>query len=120
YDVLFINGRRSRWNYARAVPQLWRRLRRNDYGLTHAHMGLAGWVARCQRRVPVVVSFLGNDVPGKVNRSGRMTLYGLLLQISSIALARLVRSVIVKSAGMKRIIRLDSARVVRTSVEPGL
>ena len=120
YDVLFINGRESRWNYARAVPELWRRLRRNNYDLIHAHMGLAGWVARCQRRVPVVVSFLGNDVPGKVNRSGRMTLYGRVLQISSIVLARLVRSVIVKSAEMKRILRLDSARVVPNGVDLSL
>src|SRR5256886_11182097 len=120
YDVLFINGRESRWNYARAVPDLWRRLRRTDYDLIHAHMGLAGWVARCQRRVPVVVSFLGNDVPGKVNRSGRMTLYGLLLQISSVVRARLVRSAIVKSEEMRRILRLDSARVIPNGVDLNL
>ena len=117
YDVLFINGRESRWNYARAVPELWRRLRKKRNDLIHAHMGLAGWVARCQGRVPTIVTFHGNDVPGKVNRSGRMTLYGLLLQTSSIVLARLVRSVIVQSAEMKRILRLDSARVIPCGVD---
>src|SRR2546427_6510211 len=117
YDVLFINGRESRWNYARAVPELWRGLRENSYDLIHAHMGLAGWVARCQGRVPTIVTFHGNDVPGKVNRSGRMTLYGLLLQTSSIVLARLVHSVIVQSEEMKRILRLDSARVIPCGVD---
>jgi len=117
YDVVFINGRESRWNYARAVPELWRRLRKKRYDLIHAHMGLAGWVARCQGRVPTIVTFHGNDVPGKVNRSGRMTLYGLLLQTSSIVLARLVHSVIVQSEEMKRILRLDSARVIPCGVD---
>jgi glycosyltransferase involved in cell wall biosynthesis len=120
YDVLFINGRASRWNYARALPQFWRRLREKRYDLIHAHMGLAGWVARCQRRVPLVVTFHGNDVPGKVNRSGRTTFYGHLLQISSIVLARLVRSVIVQSEEMKRILRLDSARVIPCGVDLAL
>src|SRR5439155_23851375 len=109
---LFLNGRESRWNHARAVPELCRPLRKTRNHLIHAHMGLAGWVARCQGRVPTIVTFHGNDVPGKVNRSGRMPLYGLLLQTSSIVLARLVRSVIVQSAEMKRILRLDSARVI--------
>ena len=42
YDVLFINGRESRWNYLRALPQLWQRLRSHRYDLIHAHMGLSG------------------------------------------------------------------------------
>ncbi len=120
YDLLFINGRESRWNYARAIGQLWHRLRANRYDLIHAHMVLSGWVARCQLRLPVVVSFLGNDVPGKVNRSGRTTLYGRLLEASSYILARLVRSVIVKSVEMKRKLRLNSARVIPNGVDLNL
>src|SRR5437762_12073341 len=64
YDVLLINGRESRGNYARAAPELWRGLRTNTYDLIHAHTGLAGWGARCRQRVAVAVSVLGNDVPG--------------------------------------------------------
>jgi glycosyltransferase involved in cell wall biosynthesis len=113
YDLLFVNGRESRWNYVRAVRRLWQRLRAAHYDLVHAHMGLSGWIARCQLRVPVVVSFLGDDILGKVDRRA----YGWLLRISSPILARLVRSVIVKSKEMKRRLRLDSAHVIPNGVD---
>ena len=117
YDALFINGRESRWNYLRAVFEMRRRLRASRYDLIHAHFGLSGWVARCQLRLPVVVSFMGDDVLGRFKRSGRVTLYGRLLQASSFLLARLVRAVIVKSPAMKTTLRLSSARVIPNGVD---
>lgn len=116
YDVLFINGRESRWNYARAVGELRRRLRGQRYDLIHAHFGLSGWVARCQWRLPVVVSFMGDDVLGRFKRNGRVTLYGRLLQASSYLLARTVAAVIVKSREMKSKLRLPSAQVIPNGV----
>jgi len=120
YDLLFINGRVSRWNYLRSVRQLRRRLRASHYDLIHAHMGLSGWVARCQMRVPVVVSFLGDDVLGKYDCRGRITFYGRFLRACSYILARLVRSVIVKSDEMKRRLRLESAHVIPNGVDLNL
>jgi teichuronic acid biosynthesis glycosyltransferase TuaC len=117
YDVLFIDGRRSRWNYLRAVGELRRRLRASHYDLVHAHFGLSGWVARFQGRVPVVVSFMGDDVLGRPTRSGRITLYGRCLQISSFLLARMVSAVIVKSRQMKARLRLASAQVIPNGVD---
>src|ERR1700680_957164 len=73
YDVLFINGRQSRWNYARAIFELRRRLRPAQYDLIHAHFGLSGCVARCQSLIPVVVTFHGDDVMGQPTRTGRIT-----------------------------------------------
>ncbi len=117
FDVIFIGGRESRWNYARAVAEMRRRLRRERYDLVHAHFGLSGWVARCHWRVPVVVSFMGDDVLGRFQRSGSVTLYGRLLQASSFILARLVSAVIVKSREMKAMLRLDAARVIPNGVD---
>lgn len=120
YDVLFIQGRESRWNYFRSVRELGRRLRENRYDLVHAHFGISGWVARCQFRAPVVVSFMGDDVLGRFKRSGRISLYGRLLQASSFVLARLVSGVIVKSQPMKSKLRLPSAHVVPNGVDLSL
>lgn len=120
YDVVFIDGRRSRWNYLRAIGELRRRLKQNRYDLIHAHFGLSGWVARCQWRVPVVVSFMGDDVLGRPRRSGRITLYGRFLQASSWILARLVAAVIVKSREMKARLGLDSAHVIPNGVDLNL
>src|SRR5271166_3479437 len=71
FDVLFINGRESRWNYLRGIPQVRRQLRAKRYDLIHAHFGLSGWMARWQSRVPLVVSFMGDDVLGRPDRNGR-------------------------------------------------
>jgi glycosyltransferase involved in cell wall biosynthesis len=117
FDVLFIDGRASRWNYLRAIPKLRRKLRENRYDLIHAHFGLSGLVARCQLRVPVLVSFMGDDVLGRPRSDGSITLYGRLLQISSFLLARVVRSVIVKSPEMKSRLRLESAQVIPNGVD---
>lgn len=75
-DVLFINGRQSRANYLRAVVALHRKLRSQKYDLIHAHFGLSGCVARLQFRLPVVVTFHGDDLLGKRRRDGRLTLLG--------------------------------------------
>ncbi len=117
FDVLFINGQESRWNYLRAVGQMRRRLRSTRYDLIHAHFGLSGWVARLQWRVPVVVSFMGDDVLGRAKRSGRITLYGRFVQVSSFLLARFVSAVIVKSRQMKATLRLSTARVIPNGVD---
>lgn len=117
FDVVFVKGRESRWNYWRAVGQMRRQLRARRYDLVHAHFGLSGWVARCQLRAPVVVSFMGDDVLGRPKRSGRITLYGRFLQASSFILARLVTAVIVKSREMKSRLRLSSATVIPNGVD---
>ncbi len=120
YDVVFINGRESRRNYLRALGQVRWQLRAKRYDLIHAHFGLAGWVARCQFRIPVIVSFLGDDVLGRPKRNGRITLFGRLLQASSFVLARLVSAIIVKSRHMKAKLRLNSAYVIPNGVDLAL
>ncbi len=117
YDVLFINGRLSRWNYLRAIFDMRRRLRAQPYNLIHAHFGLSGCVARFQLKVPLVVTFHGDDVLGKFNHRGRITLFGRLFQVSSFILARLASAVIVQSREMRRWLRRDSARVIPCGID---
>jgi glycosyltransferase involved in cell wall biosynthesis len=117
YDVLFINGRLSRWNYVRAILELRRRLRANPYDLIHAHFGLSGWVARFQCRVPLVVTFHGDDVLGKFNFQGRITPLGRFFQLTSLTLARFASAVIVQSREMRSVLRLNSAKVVPCGID---
>jgi glycosyltransferase involved in cell wall biosynthesis len=117
YNVLFIDGRSTRWNYLRGVRELRRKLRTARYDLIHAHFGLSGLVARCQWRVPIVISFMGDDVLGRPRRDGSITLYGRFLQLSSFLLARMVQEVIVKSREMKSRLRMTSARVIPNGVD---
>jgi glycosyltransferase involved in cell wall biosynthesis len=117
FDVLFMSGRESKWNYLRGVRQVRKQLRAKRYDLIHAHFGLSGWVARLQSRVPVVVSFMGDDVLGRPTRSGRITLAGHILRISGFILARLASSVIVKSRPMASQLGLPSAQVIPNGVD---
>ena len=61
-DVLFVAGRASRWNYARAFGQLRHALRANPVDVIHAHYGLTGAIATSQRRVPAVVTYHTGDL----------------------------------------------------------
>ncbi len=120
FDVLFVNGRESKWNYLRGIRQVRRRIRDKHYDLIHAHFGLSGWVARWQRRVPLVVSFMGDDVLGRPARNGRITVVGRLLQISGFTLARLADAVIVKSPQMANKLRVSSAHIIPNGVDLNL
>lgn len=116
YDVVFVNGRESRLNYLRGVLKVRRLLARREYDLIHAHFGLSGWVARFQQRVPLVVSFMGDDVLGQFDCEGRNSMTGRLYQVTSRALARRCAAVIVKSRQMKERIGVESAYVIPNGV----
>ncbi|MGI9149863.1 MAG: glycosyltransferase [Chloroflexota bacterium] len=63
-DVLFINGRRSKWNYIWALPRLWHALRQRHYDVIHAHYVLSGVVARAQLGTKLVLTHHGCEVLG--------------------------------------------------------
>jgi glycosyltransferase involved in cell wall biosynthesis len=120
YETVFINGRESKWDYFRAMGEMRRRLRGGRFDLIHAHFGLAGLVARCQFRVPLVVTFHGDDVLGQFKRGGGITLMGRFYQLSSFILARLATGVIVQSRQMGSRLRLKSAHIIPQGIDLGL
>ena len=65
-EVLFFDGRASKRNYLRAVRAVRRIVREQRPDLVHAHYGLTGAVALCQRRTPVVTTFHGSDCSGEI------------------------------------------------------
>lgn len=109
-EVLFIDGRESRWNYVTAVAKLRRMLRGGRYDLVHAHYGLSGMVARAQRRCPVVVSFCGDDLLGTPNGRGGITLKSRALAWLGQLLARSADGVILKSEQMRERLVFSSAK----------
>ena len=117
YDVLFINGRQSKRNFLRAIGEVRRRVSKGHYHLIHAFFSPSGWVACFQFRIPIVVSFDAGEVLGRPTSRGRITLYGRLLQFSSLFLSRLVSGVIVKSQEMRRTLWLGSAHVIPKGID---
>jgi glycosyltransferase involved in cell wall biosynthesis len=116
YEALYVNGRKSAANYLRGIFEVRRRVARKKYDLIYAHFGLSGWVARFQRKVPVIVKFMGDDVLGQFDGRGRLTLMGRIYQLSSRILARRIEGAIVMSEEMKSKLRLQTAHVVPVGV----
>ncbi len=109
-EVLFIDGRKSAWNYLAAVRRLRKMVSDGSYDLIHAHYGLSGMVARTQRGCPVVVSFCGDDLLGSSNGRGGITFKSRVLVWLGQLLARSADGVILKSEHMKERLAFTSAR----------
>jgi len=104
-DVLFVNGRSSRWRYAEGFFRLWRQLAHVRYDLIHAHYVFSGWIARAQIGLPVVVSY---HAPGESE-----TYQGWLCR----RLAPIVDAVIVTSRDHKIRLGYDQAQIIPCGVD---
>lgn len=104
-DVLFVNGRRSRWNYLLGYLRFWARLATHRYDLVHAHYVFSGWIARAQAFLPVVQSFHG---PGTLD-----TWQGHLCRW----LVPLVDAVVVTSRDHRDRLGCETARIIPCGVD---
>ena len=98
-----IRGWKSTGEYAKALAELPRVARACGAQLVHAHYGLSG-AAALRVKLPLVVSFCGDDLLGRPDASGRLTLKSrLLIPVSEFA-ARRAHGVIVKTEEMRRVL----------------
>jgi teichuronic acid biosynthesis glycosyltransferase TuaC len=116
-ELLVLRGANRKLMYARAVGQLRRRLRDPSIDLIHAHYSYVGFVARAQRRLPVVVSFLGDDLLGTPDANGRTRPLSRMLAAAGRELADHVDAVIVKSGEMARLLRRRDVHVIPNGVD---
>lgn len=117
-DIWALSDHASGWRkYLIGMLQIRWRVNRVPYDLIHAHFGYCGWVARCQQRIPVVISFMGDDLLGTPASSGRATLSSrLIVQINRVV-ARTAAAVIVKSDEMARVVAPVHAYVIPNGVD---
>ncbi|HWP47309.1 MAG TPA: glycosyltransferase [Candidatus Limnocylindrales bacterium] len=76
-DVCVLKGRGLK-KYLGGIYQVREKLRSKEYDIVHAHYMYAGWTARLATTLPLVVSYMGNDVLGNCDDSGRYTLRTIL------------------------------------------
>ena len=98
-----IRGWHSSLDYFRAMGEIPRVARECGAEVVHAHYGLSG-AAATRVRAPLVVSFCGDDLLGRPDAHGRLTLKSRALIPVSRHAARRADAVIVKSEEMKRVI----------------
>lgn len=98
-----IHGWRSKQEYWKALRDLPRIARDCGAELVHAHFGYSG-AAAARVKLPLVVSFCGDDLLGHPRADGRSTLQSrALIEVSRWA-ARRAHGVIVKTDEMRRVI----------------
>jgi glycosyltransferase involved in cell wall biosynthesis len=100
-DVLVVEGWRSPFEYLKAIGRLRRRIHKEKYDLVHAHYGFSAWIALAQRRLPIVTSFLGDDLLGTRKRDGSLTVSSRLYAWINRRIASRCAAVVVKSEEMR-------------------
>ena len=100
-DVFAFRGSKNPLRYAAAWLGLQGRLVRRPYDLLHAQFGQSALLA-LPKRVPLVITFRGDDLLGIVGRDGSYTRAGRLLQRLSRLAARRADAVILVSAHMSQ------------------
>ena len=98
-----ITGYRSRMAYFRAMGDIPRVARECGAELVHAHYGLSG-AAATRVRLPLVVSFCGDDLLGRPDARGRLSPMSRALIPVSRHAAKRADAVIVKSDEMRHVI----------------
>jgi glycosyltransferase involved in cell wall biosynthesis len=116
-DVFQFRGARRPLRYLAAWAGLRRRLGRQRYDLIHAQFGQSGLLA-LPTRLPLVVTFRGDDLFGILGRDGRPTLAGRLLQRLSRLVARRADAAILVSEHLRRYLtRCGAVHIVPSGLD---
>jgi glycosyltransferase involved in cell wall biosynthesis len=112
-DVFHFKAAKSPWNYLLGWLRVRRQMATKRYDVAHAQFGQSGLLA-LPKRVPLVVTFRGDDLQGMLDPEGRLTLPGRLLKFVSQMVGRCADAAIVVSEHMAELLHPS----VRTHVIP--
>ncbi len=107
-EVFGFRGAKNPVNYLRAWQRVQRCLTRKRYDLIHAQWGQSALLA-LPKRLPLVITFRGNDLEGIVGRHGRYTALGGIQAALSKRMVRYADEVIVVSESLARRLPPDRA-----------
>ena len=108
-EMLVLKGSNRKLIYPKGVLQLRNLLAWGSFDLVHAHYGFVGMVARTQWKVPVVVTYHGDDLLGTVNEQGKKARWSALVVAAGKKLAQHVDAAIVQTPEMAS--KLTKSRV---------
>jgi glycosyltransferase involved in cell wall biosynthesis len=115
-DVFHFRGAQNPANYLRAWREVRKKISRKPYDLIHAQWGQSGLLA-LPKRIPLVITFRGDDLEGIVGDNGKYTLAGYLLRALSFLVAKQADALIVVSAGLKRRLPKRHAEVIPSGLD---
>jgi teichuronic acid biosynthesis glycosyltransferase TuaC len=103
--------------YLWTIAQIWQKTRTKRFDIVHGHYGQWCLFARLQWSIPVVASFLGDDLLGTPLGGGKYSKWHALNANISRWLCKHVDAVIVKSAQMKRVTGNKGVFVIPNGVD---
>ncbi len=115
--VFCIDGSKSRLNYFSAIRQLRRIMCDEKFDLIHAHYGFSGWVALTQSTLPVVISYMGDDLLGTPRADGSLAPLSRVYAWVNRRLAGRFAAVIVKSTEMRAMLERSDVHVIPNGVD---
>jgi glycosyltransferase involved in cell wall biosynthesis len=101
--------------YLQAIPRV--RALARSVDLVHAHFGYCGWLAKLQSRVPIVVSFMGDDLLGTPKATGELEWFSRQMVRLNRRLATFADAVIVKSREMAEVIAPVEPDIIPNGVD---
>lgn len=121
-DLFPFRGGKNPLNYARAWRQVRQVIKANTYDLIHVQWGQSGLLALPKpNRLPLVVTFRGDDLEGIIGGSGRKNLPGWILQVlSSQVVARAADQVILVSESLAQKIPTRSYHIIPSGLDLSL
>ena len=114
--VFAFRGNKNPLNYARAWKQVQAEITKGHYDLVHAQWGQSGLLA-LPKRLPLVVTFRGDDLEGKQGPNGQWVRYGIVLEQVSRLVARLADQVIVVSESLAKSMPKRSYHVIPSGLD---
>lgn len=107
-DVLDFISRANPLNHLRAWIGMRQMMAAQQYDLIHAQFAISAFISRMQFRLPIVVTYHGDETYGIIRPNGTYSWKGRILVLLSQIMAFLVDEVIVVSQAMgKRLLRKD-------------
>jgi teichuronic acid biosynthesis glycosyltransferase TuaC len=116
-ETLVLGGHLRKLIYPKGIWELHKRLGMRTFHLVHAHYGYVGWVARTQWRLPIVVTYHGDDALGTVDVRGRTRAFSRVAASFCRRLGPLVDAVIVQTKEMERRFGCSNVHVVPHEVD---
>jgi glycosyltransferase involved in cell wall biosynthesis len=116
-EVIHPKARPVLLRYLWTVGQVWQKARTKQFDIVHGHYGQWCLFARLQWSIPVVASFLGDDLLGTPLGDGKYGKFAALITNISRWLCKHVDAVIVKSPEMKRAAGREGVFIIPNGVD---
>ena len=116
-DVLDFISRANPLNHFRAWMRLRRMMNDRAYDLIHAQFAISALISRMQLKLPIVVTYHGDEMYGIIRPDGTRSLKGRVLVLFSQMMSFMVNEIIVVSHDMGRRMLRKDYHIVPSGIE---